>query len=389
MATLVAVSAPPAPPVSADGPAASSVSPFGIGYGVLTIAAPDRLDRAKAMGFNWVKTLVAWRNVQPNDKRQFIWGPTDGDVERAHSRGIRLLLRVDQPPRWATGSDAHNAPPVNEADLADFMAALAARYRGRVAAYEIWNEPNLRDEWGGQRPDPAKYARMLCALYPRVKAADPGAIVVTGGLSTTGDAGANDAAWGDLTYLQALYDHGARGCFDAVGSHPYAGPSAPDVPTAAAPLGLSFRRAEEQRAVVERNGDNAAIWATEIGWLHNQNPAQCNLATYDPYRAQWQVSEAQQAQFLAQAFAFAQRNWPWSGPLFIFNQDFSVDTWRVVCDPFRFFALVRGNGAPLQAFTTLRDMPRWETDPPSVTIASLPPAQGSLTFWVRWTGADA
>ena len=39
-------------------------------------------------------------------------------------------------------------PPQNTDDYVDFLAATAARYKGRIAAYQIWNEPNLAREWG-------------------------------------------------------------------------------------------------------------------------------------------------------------------------------------------------------------------------------------------------
>ena len=35
----------------------------------------------------------------------------------------------------------------------DFVYAVADRYKGRIRAYEVWNEPNLAREWGGRLPD--------------------------------------------------------------------------------------------------------------------------------------------------------------------------------------------------------------------------------------------
>ena len=61
----------------------------------------------------------------------------------------------------------------NAAHFADFLAAVATRYKGRIQAYQIWNEPNLAREWGRQRPDPAGYARMLKTAYSAIKGIDP------------------------------------------------------------------------------------------------------------------------------------------------------------------------------------------------------------------------
>jgi hypothetical protein len=359
-----------------------------VGYGVMTLAAPDRLDRAKSIGFNWVKLIGSWKAVQPTSRDTFNWAGLDGDIERATSRGMRILLRVDEPPSWATGTEARNAPPLDDGALADFLAAVATRYRGKIQAYQIWNEQNTSLEWGGRTPDPAKYARMLKALYPKVKAADPNALVVMGGLATTGDAGTGAQAWGDLTYLRAVYENGAKGFFDAIGSHPYAGPYAPETPGSAAPLGVYFRRAEEHRKVAEQFGDDPAVWITEFGWLHNFEAAQCNLASDDPYRAPWQVSEATQAEYLARAFKYARENWPWAGPMFIYNLDFALDPWRVRCDPNRFFSLVRGNGTPLTAMAVLAAMPRWESDLPTASVRPLLPVIADTWFTLAWTGSD-
>src|SRR5581483_4572886 len=107
-----------------------------------------------------------------------------------------------------------------------FMGALAAYLKGRVVAYELWNEPNLSGEWGGQPPNPEAYARLLLAAYPLIKAADPNALVVSAGLASTGgDGGAT--ALNDVDFLSRLYAAGARNSFDVLGSHPYGFASAP------------------------------------------------------------------------------------------------------------------------------------------------------------------
>ena len=72
---------------------------------------------------------------------------------------------------------------------------------------EIWNEEDNASWWAGA-PNPAAYAELLKATYPVVKAADPGATVVLGGL--TGN---------DYPFLEGVYAAGGKGSFDAVGVH--------------------------------------------------------------------------------------------------------------------------------------------------------------------------
>lgn len=52
-----------------------------------------------------------------------------------------------------------------------FAGKVAARYKGRVKAYEIWNEPTYT--MGN-----TVYANLLKAAYPPIKAADPAATVI-------------------------------------------------------------------------------------------------------------------------------------------------------------------------------------------------------------------
>ena len=57
---------------------------------------------------------------------------------------------------------------------------LAARYRGKIGSWEIWNEPDNPDFWRGSVAD---YAALLTAGARAVRAADPAAKVVFGGIA--------------------------------------------------------------------------------------------------------------------------------------------------------------------------------------------------------------
>ena len=62
-------------------------------------------------------------------------------------------------------------PPSNLQDYADFVSALATRYRGRIQIYQVWNEPNLAREWAGNPPSPQQYTQLLKIAYPAIKQA--------------------------------------------------------------------------------------------------------------------------------------------------------------------------------------------------------------------------
>src|SRR5262249_16953859 len=125
-------------------------------------------------------------------------------------------------PPWARvpGTSSHS-PPANLDDYARFVKVAVRRYSALgVHAYEIWNEPNIAEFWG-PRPEPARYAQLLRRAYSAVKAGDPSATVVSGGLAPYGSYGQRDAQHvNPLSFLEGMYANGARGSFDALGWHP-------------------------------------------------------------------------------------------------------------------------------------------------------------------------
>src|SRR5947207_183964 len=76
-------------------------------------------------------------------------------------------------------------PPLRDEDYWDFVSQVASRYYGRVAAYQIWNEPNLNSEWGRRPPDAAAYLRLLRGASERIHSIDPSAQVVLAAMAPT------------------------------------------------------------------------------------------------------------------------------------------------------------------------------------------------------------
>ncbi len=376
---------------------------------------PQHLYKLRDMGFDWFVMSLRWSDAEPS-KGAYNWADADNIITAAQLAGLKPILRVTNAPGWAR-SGGDTAPPDNLTHFGDFMYALAQHAQGQVKGYVIWNEPNLSREWGGQNPDPIRYAQMLQAVYPRIKAGDPEAVVITAGMATTGGSGCGVGAplttaeaalvrsiyasdyMGDLAYLCAMYDanlgggHKVNEYFDVLGSHPYGFAYAPEeLP----PSGLAFRRSEQQRQVMEVGGDSdKQVWATEFGWILDPGPS-CRSWGDWPTRT-WQiVFEADQADYLVRAYQYAYENWPWMGVMNLFNLDFGADIYQAgwpscwsFCNPTRFYSLIYwtkpcdpGHTGTIyrQAYYALRDMPKY--------------ASGSLSGHVRdnrgasFVGAD-
>ncbi len=267
-------------------------------------------------GFGWVKVNFGWRDIEGDRKGAFDWSRTDKIVKVANEMGVDLMVRIDHQPAWTGGGFPTNGPPDSTQDLADFLTAVATRYKGRIRAYEVWNEPNLAREWGGKLPDPGAYAKMLRPAYGAIKSADPNAMVISAGLSPTGTW--NEQSRPDDWYLESMYiamGNSSDGYFDVLGAHGagYKSPPERDPAEVAADSNLGghrafcFRRVEDLRAIMVKYGDTEKqVALLEFGWTSDPRPD-------SPYN--WHmVSEETKADYLVRAYRYAQQNWsPWIG----------------------------------------------------------------------------
>jgi hypothetical protein len=322
------------------------------------------IQAVQAAGFGWAKVNFGWRDIEGAGKGIFDWSRTDQIVQMANADGVDLVVRVDHQPGWAGGGFPTNGPPSNYQDLADFFGAMAARYKGRIRAYEVWNEPNLAREWGGKTPDPTAYAQLLKRCYAAIKAADPNAMVITAGLSPTGSwTEGPEGARPDDWYLETLYvvmGGSSAGYFDVLGAHGAGFASPPErdpseVGANAAYGGhrsMCFRRVEDLRAIMVKYGDtNKQIALLEFGWTSDPRPD-------SPYN--WHaVSEQVKADYLVRAYQYAKANWsPWIGLMsliYISDPDWTQaheQYWWAITDP------GWPELKPRPAYTALKNMPK-------------------------------
>jgi hypothetical protein len=247
------------------------------------------------LGVGWVRVFAAWNIFEPT--RGHLNEPVIADLEKglaALPNGTKVIVDVVNTPQWETGSSNPAMPPSDPADYARFAGAMAKRFAGRVAAWEIWNEEDA-SLWWASGPDPAAYTALLKAAYPAVKAADPSATVVLGGL--TGN---------DYEFLAQLYGDGAKGYFNAVAVHtdticdvesPYEilrnGQTDPRISRWSF---LGYRTVHE---VMLAHGDSSPIWMTELGW--STDTQICDSGAWAGQKPAG-VSQQQQATYLLQAY---------------------------------------------------------------------------------------
>ncbi len=269
----------------------------------------------KNAGFRWVKQWFAWDDIEAAGRGQYDWSIPDRIVRQAEEHGLNLLVRVDREPAWA------GPPPQNNVYFQEFLAELATRYRGRIDAIQIWNEPNLAREWGNRPPNPAEYAALLRDSYRTIKSIDPNMTVITAGMAPTGTC--CDVAMPDDRFYREMYQAmggNSTGYFDMLGVHgagfaapPEVSPAetAADKPRYGGERFFSFRRIEDIRQIMVENGDaNKRVAVLEFGWTTDNRPN----SPYYWHGAGAGITDAVQGDYMVRAYQYAKANWqPWIG----------------------------------------------------------------------------
>ncbi len=329
-------------------PPRDNFRPLALGANVADLKNVAMLDE---MGLPWMKGFLSWARIEPEAGTRD-WSDLEKIKPFVRRYALNVLLRVDRAPGWSHPSNPHpNAPPDPDFydEWADFLTALARRGRGTVAAYEIWNEPNLTSEWGGKAADPEAYAELLRVSYGAVKQGDPTVTVV--GFSLAPTAGAADGSMDTLEFLERGYAAGAAPYFDALGAHPYGFDVPPSVEGR-----FAFRSVEFERDVMLRRGDgDKPVWATEWGWLIAPSVDGLDRCLTTPaWRDASYVDEQTAASYLAESVAIARDRWPWMEVMLVFNLDFSTAPWyQDPCEPMLFHSLVNGDSTPRATYFAL------------------------------------
>lgn len=283
----------------------------------------------QALGVGWVKVQISWKlyQPQPDNFHAERFAELDAFVARAERLGLRVLLGVSKAPEWSRPTTELDGPPSDFALYREFMAYLAARYRGQVAAYELWNEPNLMREWNGFPLGGADFVALLREGAAGVRTHDTDAVLIGGAPATTG---INDGvtAVDDRVYLRQMLDAGVADVVDAIGVHPYGAANPPDSSTAQPDPAASSHNNHpsfffsdtlaDYAALLAEYGVEKPVWVTEFGWGSFDG-----IEAAPPPGAEFmaQVDEWQQAIYTARAFELAQAQ-SGVGPMILWNLNF-------------------------------------------------------------------
>ncbi|TMF01071.1 MAG: hypothetical protein E6I52_12210 [Chloroflexi bacterium] len=329
IATMVAL----APITSSAQSATANPNGWGYGYNVQlwhydSVARSNVIGDVTQAGFNWITQQLEWQEVEV-EPGNYDFTQLDNIIGDASTAGLKIMLSFSHAPVFYR-TDTSGLMPGDPTTYGNFMQAVAARYAGKVQAYELWNEENLDREAGTGNVDPSTYLPLLEAGSTGVKSSDPNALVLLGAPSPT-TSNVPGVSIDDVSYLQQLYAINggeAAGYFDVVSAHPSGFSNPPDCTPATPQCSLSgawntddsffaFTRVGEYHDVMVQNGDVAKqIWFTEFGYCSNPTPP-------PGYEYCKYITDDQQALFLYQAYNMA-RQVPYVGAMFAWNLNFQL-----------------------------------------------------------------
>jgi O-antigen ligase len=329
------------------------------------------LTRIEEGGFTWVRQPFYWSQIEPEPDRalstskgRFDWCVPD--------RILAALARHPQLRLMAVLDDDPPVPPDDPDRFAEFAAAFAARYGAQVDTYQIWDEPNLADHWGGGPVSPPTYADLLARTANAIRASDPDVRIVLTGLAPTVETGPQNLS--DARYLEQLYQAGAASTFDVVAGKPYGfytGPNDRRVDESV----LNFSRLILLREVMVRYGDaDKAVWASHWGW--NALPADSGGAWSGAPSPWGQTDEETQAAHTVAALERVHAEWPWAGAMILehFQPAVASD------DPHWGFALVGQEDTPRPVYDAVAE---WAATLPDAAPAGGYPARNP---WAIYAG---
>lgn len=290
----------------------------------------ELIQHLQELGVGWVKVQISWKLYEPEPDQYHAarLAELDEFVRRANEAQIKVLLGVSKAPEWSRPTTEMDGPPSDFALYERFMRDLARRYQGQVAAFELWNEPNLQREWNGFPLGGAEFARLVQAGAEGVRAVDSEAILIAGAPAVTGiDDGVTAVA--DRRFLEQMLAAGVANLVDGIGVHPYGFANPPDSSLSRPestwasshnnhPTFFFADTLHDYATILQNNDVELPLWATEFSWgsFENVGPA-------PPPGAEFMndVTEWQQAENTLRAFQLSQE-WNVGGPMFLWNLNF-------------------------------------------------------------------
>lgn len=215
----------------------------------------------------WDRITFYWKDLNP------AWGVWDegkfselqGIITDARNRGQEILLILSGAPAWC-GGGSNGATPCDIEFWKSYVDEVSRRFAGQIAAYEIWNEPDLSNQaafgvgWDRNINTFPRYVDYLAEAARIIRRNAPGTLIVGPAMSKS--TSQSVAIWEQLD--QTFFPDGNASDFLDVVSFHHATTRA-DAHSEDVAWDIHDRIVNIIRRFNPRNGWKP-MWVTEFGW---------------------------------------------------------------------------------------------------------------------------
>ena len=240
-------------------------------FGIVPIFPPSASDaqQMSTAGVESVRLFIYWGLLEPQPG-VYNWSSADALMQNVAAAGLTPAVQFANSPNWISPNNPMRPPIYSNSEIGawqEFLRNFVHRYGPKgsfwaahptlpyhpVGSYEIWNEPNLRINWGGP-PNARDYLGLLRASKPVIRGVDPSAQILFAGLFPFPRPEFGVKA---LKFLNRFYRYkGAKKSFDILSLHPYS-----FLPNQVVPTVRLFRKLLNAHRSAKK-----PIWITELGW---------------------------------------------------------------------------------------------------------------------------
>jgi hypothetical protein len=298
---------------------------FSQGKGILE----RNIESVQQAGIASIRDEVSWGAIEREKGKLGMPAQFDTYVRKAAGQGLNVLLILDYANGFYDDGDRPRSPEAIEGFCR--YAEFVVRHFGKdVRRYEIWNEWDIgiglpeRHNKGGSAQD---YFNLLKAVYPRIKAVDPGVTVIAGASTS----GAVKKGW-----LEDIVKLGALDFLDAISIHSYN--YSDKFPERGPEACSAWMTGVQEMLRAHNDGKDVPFYVTEMGW-----PTHVARHGTDPELS---------ASYLARLYLLARTSPSFAG---IWWYDFQDDGWNPQYNEDN-FGLVRPDLTPKPAYHVMADI---------------------------------
>jgi len=222
-------------------------------------ATPREYELLDEMGVNWILRTFYWNSIE-REKGVFDFSSYDEYVETAFSEGKKIVAVLGYETSWLypNGKQKKYIPPEEIPLFLRFVEETVNHFKGKIDAWEIWNEPNFMF-WKGSRNDFFELSRLTAI---KIREVDSNACILGG------------AYWrAPRGFIKAMHKAGCFDNLDGIAFHPYA----------INPRG-SMKVYDKFLNVLSEIKYSGPVWVTEMGYpTAGWYPTKVSLEEYPSY----------------------------------------------------------------------------------------------------------